>query len=107
MVGIVASTNFLDYAVFYDPDAFPGDKPSSMADFSDVENFQVKEEFTHGQQVLLKKLWWQIENQMQFQQFYRQTGVLDRAFAKLDTIKDHVVFWSSGAKPLELEVEKL
>ena len=31
-----------------------------------------------------------------------QTGALDRAFAKLDTIKDHIVFWSSGAKPLEL-----
>jgi len=27
---------------------------------------------------------------------------IDRAFAKLDTIKDHVVFWSSGSKPLEL-----
>ena len=27
---------------------------------------------------------------------------INRAFKKLDTIKDHVVFWSSGAKPLEL-----
>jgi putative spermidine/putrescine transport system substrate-binding protein len=27
---------------------------------------------------------------------------IDRAFAKLDTIKDHVVFWSAGSKPLEL-----
>ena len=26
----------------------------------------------------------------------------DMVFAKLDTIKDHVVFWSSGAKPLDL-----
>ena len=32
----------------------------------------------------------------------KQTGALDRAFAKLDTIKDHIVFWSSGSKPLEL-----
>ena len=29
-------------------------------------------------------------------------GGIDRAFAKLDTIKDHVVFWSAGSKPLEL-----
>ena len=27
---------------------------------------------------------------------------VDRAFAKLDTIKDDVVFWSAGAQPLEL-----
>ena len=27
---------------------------------------------------------------------------IDRAFKKLDTIKNHVVFWSAGAKPLEL-----
>ena len=27
---------------------------------------------------------------------------IDRAFAKLDAIKNHVVFWASGAKPLEL-----
>jgi putative spermidine/putrescine transport system substrate-binding protein len=27
---------------------------------------------------------------------------IDRAFAKLDDIKDHAVFWSAGAKPLDL-----
>jgi putative spermidine/putrescine transport system substrate-binding protein len=27
---------------------------------------------------------------------------IDRAFAKLDTIKDHVIFWSAGSKPLEM-----
>jgi putative spermidine/putrescine transport system substrate-binding protein len=27
---------------------------------------------------------------------------IDRAFKKLDQIKDHVVFWSAGSKPLEL-----
>ena len=31
-----------------------------------------------------------------------QTGALDRAFAKMDTIKDHIVHWSAGSKPLEL-----
>ncbi|MBD1148076.1 extracellular solute-binding protein, partial [Pelagibacterales bacterium SAG-MED31] len=33
---------FWTYVVFYDPDAFPGDKPSSMADFFDVEKFPGK-----------------------------------------------------------------
>jgi putative spermidine/putrescine transport system substrate-binding protein len=32
----------------------------------------------------------------------KQTGALDRAFAKLDTIKDDIVFWSAGSQPLEL-----
>ena len=27
---------------------------------------------------------------------------IDRAFKKLDTIKDHVIFWSAGSKPLEM-----
>ena len=27
---------------------------------------------------------------------------IDRAFARLDTIKDHAVFWSSGVEPIEL-----
>ena len=34
--------------------------------------------------------------------FKNQTGAIDRAFEVMDKIKDHVVFWSSGSKPLEL-----
>jgi len=29
---------------------------------------------------------------------------IDRAFAKLDTIKDLVVFWSAGSKPLVISI---
>ena len=36
-----------------------------------------------------------------YKEMSKDTGI-DRAFAKLDTIKDHVVFWSAGSKPLEL-----
>ena len=41
-VGIVVPQIFWTYVVFYDPDAFPGEKPDSMADFFDVEKFPGK-----------------------------------------------------------------
>jgi len=34
----------------------------------------------------------------------KQTGALDRAFAQLDTIIDHVVFWSAGSEALDLVI---
>ena len=43
---------FWTYVVFFDPDAFPGDKPSTWLIFLTWKNFQVKEEFIHGQLVL-------------------------------------------------------
>ena len=95
---------FWTYVVFYDPDAFPGDKPSSMADFFDVEKFPGKRGIhTWATGIVEKAMVADGVKPSAVPTVLRdQTGALDRAFAKLDTIKDHIVFWSSGAKPLEL-----
>ena len=90
---------FWTYVVFYDPDAFPGEKPSSMADFFDVEKFPGKRGIhTWATGIVEKAMVADGVKPNAVPTVLRdQTGALDRAFAKLDTIKDHVVFWSSGA----------
>ena len=95
---------FWPYVVFYDPDAFPGDKPSSMADFFDVEKFPGKRGIHTWATGIIEKAMVAdgVKPTAVPTVLANQTGALDRAFAKLDTIKDHVVFWSSGSKPLEL-----
>ena len=95
---------FWTYVVFYDPDAFPGDKPSSMADFFDVEKFPGKRGIhTWASGVIEKAMVADgVKPNAVPTVLEKQTGALDRAFAKLDTIKDHVVFWSAGSQPLEL-----
>ena len=95
---------FWTYVVFYDPDAFPGEKPSSMADFFDVEKFPGKRGIHTWATGIIEKAMVAdgVKPTAVPTVLANQTGALDRAFAKLDTIKDHVVFWSSGAKPLDL-----
>jgi len=95
---------FWTYVVFYDPDAFSGAKPSVIADFFDVEKFPGKRgvhTWANGfiQMAMVAD---GIAPNAVYKVLKSQTGALDRAFAKMDTIKDHIVHWSAGSKPLEL-----
>ncbi len=95
---------FWSYVVFYDPDAFSGPKPSTVTDFFDVEKFPGKRGIhtwanANVEMALLSD---GVKPGGIYKVLENQTGALDRAFGVLDKIKDHVVFWSSGAKPLEL-----
>ena len=96
---------FWTYVVFFDPSAFPADKqPSRIADFFDVENYPGKRgvhTWANGfiQMAMVAD---GIAPSGVYKVLKSQTGALDRAFAKMDTIKDHIVHWSAGAKPLEL-----
>ena len=87
---------FWTYVVFYDPDAFPGEKPDSMADFFDVEKFPGKRGIHTWATGIVEKAMVAdgVEPNAVPTVLEKQTGALDRAFEKLDTIKDHVVFWS-------------
>ncbi|MGU9962371.1 MAG: extracellular solute-binding protein, partial [Candidatus Puniceispirillales bacterium WSBS_2018_MAG_OTU23] len=80
-----------------------GEQPSTIADFFDIEKFPGKRGFhTWGNATIEMAL---VADGVAISDVYDVMDTeegLDRAFAKLDTIKDHVVFWSSGAKPLEL-----
>ena len=95
---------FWTYVVFYDPDAFSGAKPSEIADFFDVEKFPGKRgvhTWANGfiQMAMVAD---GVKPTAVPTVLAKQTGAIDRAFEVMDRIKDDVVFWSSGSKPLEL-----
>ena len=95
---------FWTYVVFYDPDAFSGEKPSKIADFFDTAKFPGKRgvhTWANGfiQMALVAD---GVAPDAVYIVLKNQTGAVDRAFAKMDTIKDSIVHWSAGSKPLEL-----
>jgi putative spermidine/putrescine transport system substrate-binding protein len=69
---------FWSYVPFYQEGTFKGEQPTTIADFFNVKKFPGK------------------------RKVMSTDAGIDRAFKMLDKIKDHAVFWSSGAKPLEL-----
>ena len=91
------------YVVFYDPAAFPGKKPKRMKDFFDVEKFPGKRGVhTWPQAVLEMALVADGVKPPKVNEVLQAEGGTDRAFAKLEDLKGHVVHWSAGAQPLEL-----
>jgi putative spermidine/putrescine transport system substrate-binding protein len=94
---------FWAYTVFYSKAAFPGKKPKKMKDFFDTKKFPGKRGIhTWGNALIEMAL---VADGVIASKVYDVMSTpegIDRAFAKLDTIKDHVVFWSAGSKPLEL-----
>ncbi len=94
---------FWSYMPFYQEGTFSGEQPDSLADFFDVEKFPGKRGIHTWPQALIEMALY--ADGVAIADLYdvmdTEEGI-DRAFAKLDTLKDHVVFWSSGAKPLEL-----
>jgi putative spermidine/putrescine transport system substrate-binding protein len=93
---------FWSYVPFYDKTQFPGAKPQGIEDFFDVVKFPGKRGIHTWANALIEMAL--IADGVAIKDVYSvmdtEAGI-DRAFAKLDTIKDHAVFWSSGAKPLE------
>ncbi|HMB76358.1 MAG TPA: extracellular solute-binding protein [Kiloniellaceae bacterium] len=95
---IVYSTTF-----GYRNDEFEGEQPSTIADVFDLEKFP-------GKRSLEKKAinnleWALIADGVPADQVYDVLSTpegVDRAFAKLDTIKDDVVWWTKGAVPAQL-----
>ena len=94
---------FWSYMAFYDAPTFPNEKPTTMKDFFDVEKFPGKRGIHTWANALIEMALY--ADGVPIGELYdvmdTEEGI-DRAFAKLDTIKDHAVFWSSGSKPLEL-----
>jgi putative spermidine/putrescine transport system substrate-binding protein len=97
---------FWSYVPFYQKGAFDGNPagdPKTIEDFFDVEKFPGKRGIhTWGNALVEMAL---MADGVAPEDVYSVLDTpegMDRAFAKLDTIKDHAVFWSSGAKPLEL-----
>lgn len=94
---------FWSYMAFYQEGTYQGDQPSTIADFFNVEKYPGKRGIHTWPNALIEMAL--LADGVEPGDVYdvmSSDGGIDRAFAKLDTIKDHAVFWSSGAKPLEL-----
>jgi putative spermidine/putrescine transport system substrate-binding protein len=87
----------------YNERAFPGEKPSTVADFFDIARFPGKRGMIKKPQVNME--WALIADGVPADQVYEtlkaKEGV-DRAFRKLDAIKAHVIWWETGAQPPQL-----
>ena len=94
---------FWAYTVFYSKAAFPGKKPKKMKDFFDTKKFPGKRGIHTWAQANIEMAL--VADGVKAKDVYDVMSTpegIDRAFAKLDSIKNDVVFWSAGSKPLEL-----
>jgi len=83
---------------------FPADKqPASISDFFDVENFPGQRAIQNRPAANLE--WALYADGVPIDEVYdalRTPEGIARALAKLDTIKDHLVFWTEGAQAPQL-----
>lgn len=89
--------------IFYDETRFPGQKPRTLADFFDPDKFPGKRGMGAFPQANLEMAL--VADGVIPTRVYEVLGTpvgVDRAFAKLDSIRNQVVFWSSGVEPREL-----
>ena len=87
----------------YDKTKFSGAKPSTIADFFDVKKFPGVRGMRKGAKVNLEFAL--MADGVPASEVYEVLGTpagVDRAFAKLDSIKDHVLWWEAGAQPPQL-----
>jgi len=95
---IVYSTTF-----GYRSDKFKGDQPSTIADVFNLAKFPGKRSLEKRANGNLE--WALIADGVDAKDVYKVLGTpkgLDRAFAKMDTIKDQVIWWTKGAQPPQL-----
>ncbi|MDE0229783.1 MAG: ABC transporter substrate-binding protein [Spirochaetaceae bacterium] len=87
----------------YHRDHFPGERPATMADFFDVERFP-------GRRGMRRSPYGNLEFALvadgvpvdRVYEVLDSPGGIDRAFAMLDKIKEHVVWWEAGAQPPQM-----
>ncbi|HEY9163945.1 MAG TPA: extracellular solute-binding protein, partial [Magnetovibrio sp.] len=93
--------------VAFNTEMFSGKMPSTMADVFDLKNFPGKRSL---QKKPVNNLEWALmADGVAADKVYETLGTeagVKRAFAKLDTIKDHVIWWEEGAQPPQLLADK-
>ena len=94
---------FWGTVIAFDTTKFDGEKPSTAADFFDTAKFPGKRGLPKNpKRTLYLAL---IADGVAPDQIYEVLATpegVDRAFAKLDTIKRDVVWWEAGAQPVQL-----
>ena len=94
---------FWSYLAFYEEGTFKGEQPSTIEDFFDVKKFPGKRGIPNWPNALIEMAL--LADGVPIDQIYQVMSTekgIDRAFAKLDQIKEHAVFWTAGSKPIEL-----
>lgn len=89
--------------IAYNASMFPGEKPKTIADFFDLEKFPGRRALSKRPNANLE--WALMADGVPREQVYEVLSTpegVDRALAKLDTIKDHLVFWEAGAQPPQM-----
>lgn len=87
----------------YDKTKFKGAKPSTMADFFDVQKFPGKRTMRKGPKPNLEFALFAdgVPASEIYDTLSTEEGI-DRAFKMLDKIKDHVLWWEAGAQPPQM-----
>ncbi len=91
----------------YVKDAFPGEKPQTIADFFDIKKFPGKRGLRKTPKVNLE--WALMADGVPTDKVYEVLSTpegVDRAFKKLDTIKSSIVWWEAGAQPPQLLADR-
>ncbi len=87
----------------YNPKHLPGSKPATIGDFFDLEKFPGRRGMRRRPVVNLEFAL--LADGVPRDQVYATLNTpegVDRAFRKLDTIKDQVVWWEAGAQPPQM-----
>jgi putative spermidine/putrescine transport system substrate-binding protein len=87
----------------YDADVMTGAKPTTLKDFFDVKKFPGKRGLRKTPVVNME--WALIADGVARDDVYDVLSTRegqDRAFKKLDSIKDHVLWWEAGAQPPQM-----
>ena len=93
--------------VAYNREGFPGAKPSKLEDFFDLERFPGRRGMRRSPVVTLEMALMAdgVPPEQVFGVLDTEEGV-DRAFRKLDEIKDEVVWWEAGAQPPQMLADR-
>jgi putative spermidine/putrescine transport system substrate-binding protein len=89
--------------VAYDDTKFPGEKPTKLADFFDIKKFPGMRGISKRPVVALEFAL--MADGVPPKDVYKTLSTpegLDRAFKKLDSIKDSLIFWEAGAQPPQM-----
>ncbi len=89
--------------VAYDETKFPGEKPTKLADFFDIKKFPGMRGISKRPVVALEFAL--MADGVPPEEVYKTLSTsagMDRAFKKLDTIKESLIFWEAGAQPPQM-----
>jgi len=98
------TTILFSHIVAFDTTKFEKNIPSKLADFFDVKTFPGKRGMRKTSPKINLEMALRADG-VPGDKVYEVLGTkegVDRAFKKLDTIKDHVIWWEAGAQPPQL-----